>query len=167
MKTKFFDSMVQKNLGILMLIIQLSQKKNNSKYLIRYLNEILRPLVLILRKLSGYFKDKDGDKNKNKNNILMSFRIVNNKLLEKYEIIWTKIEDLQNIGLMALPVYDDRFIKTKIRTDGDKVYTNFRILQRESERYFLVRASEHLGMTPLTGKRVKTPKSQLSLTTFC
>ena len=90
MTTKFFDSMVQKNLGILMLIIQLSQKKKNSKYLIRYLNEILRPLVLILRKLSGYFKDKDGDKNKNKN-ILMSFRIVNNKLLEKYEIIWTKI----------------------------------------------------------------------------
>ena len=135
--------------------------------MIRYLNEILRPLVLILRKLSGYFKDKDGDKNKNKNNILMSFRIVNNKLLEKYEIIWTKIGDLQNIGLMALPVYDDRFIKTKIRTDGDKVYTNFRILQRESERYFLVRASEHLGLTPLTGKRVKTPKSQLSLTTFC
>ena len=28
----------------------------------------------------------------------------------------------------------------------------------ELERHFLVRASEHLGMTPLTGKRVRTPK---------
>ena len=28
----------------------------------------------------------------------------------------------------------------------------------ESERYFFVRASEHLGMTPLTGKWVKNPK---------
>ena len=28
----------------------------------------------------------------------------------------------------------------------------------ESERHFFVRASEHLGMTPLTGKRVKNPK---------
>ena len=26
----------------------------------------------------------------------------------------------------ALPIYDDRYIKTKIRTYGDKVYTNFR-----------------------------------------
>ena len=25
----------------------------------------------------------------------------------------------------ALPVYDDRYIKTKIRTHGDKVYSNF------------------------------------------
>ena len=38
---------------------------------------------------------------------------------------------------------------------------------RESERHFILRASEHLGLTPLTGKRVKNPKSQLSLTTFC
>ena len=28
----------------------------------------------------------------------------------------------------------------------------------QSERHFFVRASEHLGMTPLTGKRVKNPK---------
>ena len=26
----------------------------------------------------------------------------------------------------ALPVYDDRYIKTKMRAHGDKVYTNFR-----------------------------------------
>ena len=56
----------------------------------------------------------------------MSFRIDDEKLLEKYEAIWTKIEDLKNIELNALSVYDDRYIKTKIRTYGDKVYTNFR-----------------------------------------
>ena len=32
---------------------------------------------------------------------------------------------IQNIELNALPVQDDRYIKTKIRTYGDKVYTNF------------------------------------------
>ena len=42
--------------------------------------------------------------------------------------MWTEIEDLQNIGLNALPVYDNRYIKTKIRTYGVKVYTNFRDL---------------------------------------
>ena len=45
----------------------------------------------------------------------------NEKLLEKYKTIWTKIEDLKTIKLNGLPVYDDRYIKTKIRTYGDKV----------------------------------------------
>ena len=31
----------------------------------------------------------------------------------------------------------------------------------ESERHFFVRASEHLGMTPLTGKRVRNPKKSV------
>ena len=31
----------------------------------------------------------------------------------------------KKIELDALPVYNDRYIKTKIRTYGDKVYTNF------------------------------------------
>ena len=55
----------------------------------------------------------------------MYLRIDNDKLLEEYRIIWTKIEDLRNIQFNALPVDDDRYIKTKIGTYGDKVYTNF------------------------------------------
>ena len=42
----------------------------------------------------------------------MSLRIDDEKLSEKYEPIWTKIEDLKNIELDALPVYYDRY-KTK------------------------------------------------------
>ena len=57
------------------------------------------------------FKDKGRDKNKN--NKLMSLRIDDNKLLEKYKTIWTKTEDLKNIELNGLPVYEDRYIKTK------------------------------------------------------
>ena len=52
----------------------------------------------------------------------MFFRIDYEKLLEKYRAIWTKIECLKNI---KLKVYDDRCIKTKIRTFTDKVYANF------------------------------------------
>ena len=55
----------------------------------------------------------------------MYLRIDNDKLLEEYRTIWTKIEDLRNIQFSALPVDDDRYIKTKIGTYGDKVYTNF------------------------------------------
>ena len=48
--------------------------------------------------------------------------------LKKYKGIWTKFKDLKNIKLEALttlPVYYDRYIKTEIRTYGNKVYTNF------------------------------------------
>ena len=43
------------------------------------------------------FKDEDVDKDKNKNKKLMSFRIDDDKILEKNKTIWIKIEDLQNI----------------------------------------------------------------------
>ena len=39
--------------------------------------------------------------------------------------IWTNIEDLKNIKLNALPVYDDRYIEKKTTVYGDKAYTNF------------------------------------------
>ena len=56
----------------------------------------------------------------------MSFHIDEEKLLEKYQAIWPKIEDLKNIESNALPVYDERYIKAKIGTYSNKVYTNFR-----------------------------------------
>ena len=65
------------------------------------------------------FKVKEGD------NELLSFRIDDVKLLEKYKGVWSKIEYLKNIELKALTVYDDRYIKAKIRISGNKVYTNF------------------------------------------
>ena len=55
----------------------------------------------------------------------MSFRIDDEKLLEKYKTVWTKIEDLKNIELNALPFSDERYIKTKIRGYSCRVYTNF------------------------------------------
>ena len=54
------------------------------------------PLHLILPKMSGYvktFKFMEGDKDKN--NKLMSFCKDDEKLLEKYKTIQTKIEDLK------------------------------------------------------------------------
>ena len=104
-------------------ILKLVKTKANYKYLVGYLNEAIRPLVLIILKLSGYvktFEIKDGDKDEK--NELMYCNIDDEKLLEKYKAIRTKIEDIE---LNALPIYDDRYIKTKLRTYGDNVYTNF------------------------------------------
>ena len=63
-----------------MFISKLVKTKTNSKYLIGYLDKAIRPLVLIMPKMSGYvktFKVKEVD------NKLMSFRIDDEKLLEK------------------------------------------------------------------------------------
>ena len=57
---------------------------------------------------------------------MISFRINDEKLLEKYKTVLTEIGDLKNIELNALPVYDERYIKTKLITYRNKVYTNFR-----------------------------------------
>ena len=77
-----------------------------------YLDEVMRPLVLILPKRSRYFKTgKDGDKDKNKNIKLVFLHIDDKKLLEKYKTISSKIEDSKISELDNLPVYDDRYIK--------------------------------------------------------
>ena len=61
--------------------------------------------------MSGYIKTfKVKDRDKDKNNKLMFFGIDDEKLLEKKKAIWTKIEDLKNIELNVLPVYDNRYV---------------------------------------------------------
>ena len=58
---------------------------------------------------------------------MTSFRKDDEKLLENYyKIICINIEDLKNIELNALQVYDDTYIQTKILTYSMKVSTNFR-----------------------------------------
>ena len=65
-------------------------------------------------KMSGYVKTfKVKEEDIDKNNTLMSFSIDDEKLLEKYKAIWTRIEDLKNIELNALPVYEDSYIKSQ------------------------------------------------------
>ena len=107
-KEKFYLAQKPTENGMLMLIKQLSQNQLNQK-LIGYLDKAIRPLVLIMPKIYGYLKAfKVKDEDKDKNNKLMSFHMDEDKLLEKYKSIWTKIEDLSNIELNPLPIYDSR-----------------------------------------------------------
>ena len=76
-------------------ISKLIKTKTNSRYFIRYLDKVIRPLVLILPKINGLLKVKDGDKDKNYK--LMFLGIDDDKLLEKYKTILTNIEDLRTI----------------------------------------------------------------------
>ena len=68
----------------------------------------------------GYVKNFDS-------NETMSFKVVDNKLLKKYNKIWEKISNLMNIEFDSEPVYSDnnKYIKTKIKMCEGRVNTNF------------------------------------------
>ena len=56
-----------------------------SKLMTGYLDNDIRPLLLIMPKMSGYVKTLKVEDEISK---LMSFRIDDEKLLEKYNVIW-------------------------------------------------------------------------------
>ena len=80
------------------------------KYLIGYQeNEIVKPLCIILPQMSGYIKYF---KNKGKN---MSFMVRDDSVLNKQNEVWDKIKEKLNIKFDTLPVYDQIYIKAKVR----------------------------------------------------
>ena len=57
----------------------------------------------------------------------MSFKVTDKKLLNKYNKIWEKVEELLNVKFESKLIYgeDDKYIKAKIKSYQDKVITNF------------------------------------------
>ena len=72
-------------------ISKLVKTKTYSKYCMGNVDKVIRQLVLIMPKMSGYVKVKEEDKDKNYK--LMSLPRDDEKLLEKYKAVSTKIED--------------------------------------------------------------------------
>ena len=93
-------------------ILKSVETKISSEYLNIYLGVVMRALVLILPKMSRFvktFKNKGGYKEKN--NELMYLFIYDYIILENNKIVWTNIEDLKSIEIVALSVYDGRYMK--------------------------------------------------------
>ena len=73
----------------------------------------------------GYVKhfknNSDGD------NKTMSFNVINNKLLKKYNKKWEKTSSLLNKEFDTDPVYgdNDKYMRTKIKQYNDQINTNF------------------------------------------
>ena len=55
----------------------------------------------------------------------MSFLTDNNEFLERYTEIWEKISDLINKKFDSDPVYNNKYINTKIRSYNNYIKTNF------------------------------------------
>ena len=55
----------------------------------------------------------------------MSFVINNGGLLEKYNEIWNKIKNTLNIKFHSMPVYDEKYLKAKVRKFNGVIKINF------------------------------------------
>ena len=64
------------------------------------------------------------NENKNKNTITMSLKVDDKQLLKNYSKIWQKIERLKFDNEHSFG-YDDKYIKTKIKTYKDSIISNF------------------------------------------
>ena len=96
-------------------------KKTSSNYFIGYNDDdTIRPLCIKLPQMIGYIKCFD-------NNKTMSFKVIDNNLLEKYTEIWRRVNNLMNIEFDCEPVYGDvdKYLKTKIKVYEDRVNTSF------------------------------------------
>ena len=94
--------------------------KNTIKYFIGYIdNNEIKPCIR-LPQMIGYVKYFNDDK-------VMSFKVTDKKLLNKYNKIWEKVEESLNVKFESKPIYgeDDKYIKAKIKSYQDKVNTNF------------------------------------------
>ena len=96
-------------------------KHNNEgfKYFIGYQEgEIVKPLCIILPQMSGYIKYfENGGKN-------MSF-MVKNDVLDKYNEIRNKIKNKLNTKFHSMLVYDEKYIKAKVREFNGVIKTKF------------------------------------------
>ena len=104
-------------------------KNNAKKYIIGYNDNTIRPVQLLLPKMTGYLNIfEDGNRK-------MSFLADNrNKFLEKYMTIWEKISNLINKNFDSDPVYKDKYINTKIRSYNNDIITNFRNIDNKNNK---------------------------------
>ena len=125
-KKKFYDNKETVSLNLIdinKIVVSNKTKGNNerSKYFIGYMDNIgeITPLYIVLPQMSGYIKYfENGGKN-------MSFKIDDDSVYIKYNQIWNKIKELLGVKLYSEPIYDDSYIKTKVKTFSGIIKTLF------------------------------------------
>ena len=78
----------------------------------------IRPLCIFPPKTSAYRRDFDETK-------YISSLIKDDELLEKYSEIWEKVENGLKKELDNEPVYNEKYLKAKIKSYNEKINTNF------------------------------------------
>ena len=103
-------------------------ENNMRKYIIEYNDNAISPLQLFLPKMTDYLNIfKDGARK-------MSFFTDNNEFLERYTAIGKKISDLVNEKFHSDPIYNNKYINTKIRSYNNDIKTNFRNIDNKNNK---------------------------------
>ena len=90
--------------------------EKNCKYLIGYMNDDgrIKPFSIIFLKTSTYVKSYD-DETK-----WMYILIADDESLEKYNKTWNKVSTSIKKELNSKPIYNKKFLKTKIKSNSDE-----------------------------------------------
>ena len=103
-------------------------EKNMRKYIIGYNDNTISPLQLFLPKMTGYLNIFENGNRK------MSFFTNNNEFLERYTAIWENISNLVNKKIDSDPIYNNKYINTKIRSCNNDIKTNFRNIDNKNNK---------------------------------
>ena len=95
-------------------------KKNAKLYIIGYDDDVIRSIHIFLPQMIGYVKCFHGNRT-------MSFLVADKEILKEYTKVWEKITDLIGKEFDAEPVYEDKYIKTKIKSYNNDIRTNFMV----------------------------------------
>ena len=111
---------------------------DGSKYFIGYFDDydVIRPLCVILPQVSGHIKYFDnGGKN-------MSFKIEDESVCLKYAEIWIKIKKLLNTRFHIQPIYNEKYVNTKVKTLSSMINILFsgNEIPKERNRYVCIAA---------------------------
>ena len=119
-KSKQPINLVLLNVDQIVISDKIKHNYDGFKYFIGYKeDDIVKPLCIILPQMSGYIKYfENGGKN-------MSFVIKDDDVLDKYNEIWDKIKETLSIKFHSMPVYDEKYIKAKVREFNGVIKTNF------------------------------------------
>ena len=107
------------------IVVSIKIKRNNetSKVVIGCMDDIsgiVTPLCITLLQMSGWVKYfENGGKN-------MSFKAEDDSVYLKYNEIWNKIKELLGgVKFHSDSIYDDSYIKTKVKTFSEMIKTLF------------------------------------------
>ena len=78
----------------------------------------INPYVYFCHKMSAYRKDFDETK-------YTSFLIKDDELLKKYNKIWKKVKNSLKKEYDSEPVYNEKYLKAKVKSYNEKINTNF------------------------------------------
>ena len=119
MSKKEIDLMLV-NINKIVLSDILNHNEDRFEHFIGYQkSEIVRPLCFILPQMSGYIKYFEYGNPK------MSFLIKNEEVGEKYEQIWNVIKNKLKMKFHSEPVYEYKYLKTKVKEYDGVIKTNF------------------------------------------